>query len=92
LLVDELIKAAPFSPPEDLLTRGIREVLDSDKGFHALVLSLDPRVLGNVTKNSSRPIEWVRLPLLSRAGAASAIEEHKHTFKVKVLENNSEQT
>jgi hypothetical protein len=87
LLVDELTKAAPLGPPEDLLT-GIGEVLDSDKGFHALVSSLDPRVLGNATKNSNRLIEWVRLPLLSRAGAAAAFEEHKYTFKVKV--ENSE--
>jgi hypothetical protein len=90
LLVDELVKAAPFGPPEDLLS-SIGGVLDSDKGFHALVSSLDPRVLGNTTKNSNRPIEWVRLPLLSRAGAAAAFDEHRYTFKVKAENGETRQ-
>jgi hypothetical protein len=84
LLIDELLKAAPFGPPENLLSI-IGAVLDGDRKlkFHALVSSLDPHVLGKVTRNSGRPVSWVRLPRLSRAGASAALNEYKYTFKSK---------
>jgi len=82
LAVDELMKATAISRDVMPLLTYIGSVLDNRPSFHAMVSSLDPDVVGNITASSGRPVRWVSLSPMSYKHSIEAVAKHGLQFVV----------
>jgi len=82
LAVDELMKATAISRDVMPLLTYIGSVLDNRPSFHAMVSSLDPDVVGNITASSGRPVRWVPLSPMSYKHSIEAVAKHGLQFVV----------
>jgi len=82
LAIDELMKAEAITGNVMPLLTYIGRVLDSSPKFHALVSTLDPEVVGNITASSGRPVHWVPLSPISYKHSIEAVAKHRLKFRV----------
>jgi len=89
--IDELMKAEAITGNVMPLLTYIGRVLDSLTKFHALVSTLDPEVVGNITASSGRPVHWVPLSPISYKHSIEAVAKHRLKFWVSARARRSGQ-